>query len=240
MTLTCLIVDDEQLARDMLERYVSQIQDLFLLGKCKNARETEQILTKESVDLLLLDIQMPAKTGLDFLRTLEKRPMVILTTAYSDYALQGYELEVVDYLLKPIGFSRFEKAIEKARDLMLTKQKAMAFEAQNTYEKQSLLIKDGYKHHTIFLKDIQYIAAMREYVQYHTNKGKFMELRSLSKLELSLPQEHFLRIHRSYIVAESFVSGQEKNSLLLRSGTKLPIGKTYKQRVLKFLFSEKL
>jgi len=236
MILQCLIVDDEQLARDILEDYISRIKDLNVVAKCKNTSEAQAYLSKHSIDVLLLDIQMPQMTGVAFLRQLDNPPKVIFTTAYADYAIEGYELEVTDYLLKPIGFERFEKAIIKAREAINTEQKACTFEGNQTFETQFILIKEGYNHHKVFLKDIFYIAAMREYVQYHTKTGKLMELKSLSSIEKILPEMHFVRIHRSYIVAKSAVQGQEQNMLILPNELALPLGKTYKQRVLRELF----
>lgn len=236
MKINCLIVDDEQLARDMLEAYAQKISFLTIIGKCKNAAEASVFLKEKDIDLILLDINMPRMTGVDFLKNLDNPPMVIFTTAYSEYALEGYELEVVDYLLKPIGFDRFEKAANRAKELLSTEQKAQAFIDGQTFETQFILVKEGYNHHHVFLKDILYIAAMREYVRYHATHGKFMELKSIYTIEKLLPSEHFIRIHRSYIVAKTVVKGHEGNSLLLQNEVRLPLGKTYKQRVLEELF----
>ena len=236
MTINCLIVDDEQLARDMLEVYANQIPCLKVVGKCKSAQQAERFLSKHKVDLLLLDINMPRTSGIEFLRQLKAPPKVIFTTAYSDYTLEGYALEVVDYLLKPIGFKRFQKAVHRAEVLLSTAQKAKAYDANQSFEKQFILIKEGHNHHHIFLKDIQYIMAMREYVQYITTQGKFMELKSITKLEKALPTAHFIRIHRSYLVAKSEVQGHQQNTLRLKNDVMLPIGKTYKQKVVRSLF----
>jgi len=236
MNLQCLIVDDEQLAREMLEAYALRALELKVIAKCKSAAEAQACLSENKIDLLFLDIQMPRMTGVDFLRQLPNSPKVIFTTAYSDYALEAYELEVVDYLLKPIGFDRFEKAVNKVKELLSTEQKALAFENGQAFETQIILVKEGYNHHKVFLKNILYIAAMREYVQYHTPTGKLMELKALSEVDKALPSAHFIRIHRSYIVAKSAVKGHEQNSLLLQNGIALPLGKTYKQQVLRELF----
>ena len=236
MTLRCLIIDDEQLAREMLAAYATQIIGLHVVEKCKNTAEAAKILQKEQIDLLLLDIQMPRMTGTEFLRQLNNPPKVIFTTAFANYALEGYELEVVDYLLKPIGFDRFETAITKVRDLVKTEKKALAFEGEQTFETQFILVKEGYNHHKILLKDILYITAMREYVQYHTAHGRIMELKSISKVNNLLPDSHFIRIHRSYIVAKSAVLGHDKNVLLLEDDVRLAMGKTYKQLAMKVLF----
>ncbi len=236
MTIHCLIVDDEQLARDMLGAYCQKISFLNITGKCKSAAEAAVFLKEKNIELIFLDINMPKQSGVDFLRQLKKPPKVIFTTAYSEYAIEGYELDVVDYLLKPIGFERFENAVLKAKELSETKTKAIAFDAAQSFENQHILVKEGYSQHIVFLKDIIHVKAMREYVVYHTSNGKLMELSPISSVEKLLPSEHFIRIHRSFLVAKSAVTGHEKKSLLLKDGTILPLGKTYKQWVLKELF----
>ena len=225
----CLIVDDEQLAREMLEAYCLRVPGLTVAAKCKSAAEAAAVLAREKIDLIFLDIQMPQLNGTEFLRRLPDPPKVIFTTAFSDYALEGFELEVTDYLLKPIGFARFEKAVQKALETLAKEQKALSFEEQQSFDNQFIMVKQGYDHHKVFLKDILYIAALREYVQYHTRQGKFMELKPISKVEKELPGERFLRIHRSYIVARSAVEGQVGGCFLLANGDQLPIGKTYRQ-----------
>lgn len=237
--MTCLIIDDEQLARNLLAAYATRLPHLTVLQKCKNALEAQAFLAQQTVDLLLLDIQMPKLTGIHFLRQLQQPPKVIFTTAYSQYALEGYELEVVDYLLKPISFERFEKAIEKAKALIEQEEKAQAYENQQNFEQESILVKDGYDYHKILLKDILYIQAMREYVTYHTVSGKVMALKALSLVEQELPAEHFMRIHRSYIVAKAAVQGQQKGKLVLKNGVTVPLGKTYKAKILKCIFVKK-
>lgn len=236
MNINCLIVDDEQLARDMLEAYAKRIPFLNIIGKCKSPVEAMSSLKKQQVDLILLDINMPKMSGVDFIKQLPERPLIIFTTAYSEYTLVGFELQVVDYLLKPIGFNRFQKAIQRAFTLLSNANKARAFDSNQTFEQEYLLVKEGYNHHQVFLKDIIYVMAMREYVQYHTTSGKIMELKSISSIEKVLPAEYFIRIHRSYIVARPFVKGHEQNALLLNNNISLPLGKTYKQKVLTILF----
>ena len=236
MSIKCLIVDDEQLARDMLEAYAQRLDDLQIVGKCKSAMEGLHKLKEEKVDLLLSDIQMPRMTGIDFVQQLPYQPKVIFTTAYADYAIQGFDLEVVDYLLKPIGFERFEKAIQKVKNQLQIESQANAFNQKQCFEEQHILVKEGYDHHKLFLKDIIYIEAMREYIVYHLEERRVMELRPISQVITLLPATHFLRIHRSYIIAKSAVQGHQANKLILKKQLLLPIGKTYKQSVLKELF----
>ncbi|HMQ48039.1 MAG TPA: LytTR family DNA-binding domain-containing protein [Saprospiraceae bacterium] len=232
----CLIVDDEQPARDMLEAYVWRLGPGWVVAKCKSAAEARGVLVKEAIDLMFLDVEMPRMNGLDFLRELEQRPAVVLTTAFAQYALDGYDLEVLDYLLKPIGFERFQKATEKAMLYLDEHKKAMAYDVAQGFEHQSMVVKEGYDYRKIMLKDICYIQAMREYVVLHTAREKTMTLRPLAQLEATLPAAHFIRIHRSYIVARGWVKGSEGDRLLMANNTHLPIGKTYKKRVLQELF----
>ena len=231
MKLTCLIIDDEELARNILEAYAAKIDNLEVVRKCKNAKEAAAILEKEKVDIMFLDIQMPQMTGLEFLRQLSNPPKVIFTTAFSHYALEGYELEVVDYLLKPIGFERFQKAVEKTQILLNNSRKARAYETSQEFAEQFIMVKEGYNHHKIYLKDIYYIQAMQEYSAYHTVQGRVLELKTLSKVIHALPDAHFVRIHRSYVVARAAVKKQAGNEVILENGSSIPIGKTYRGRI---------
>jgi DNA-binding LytR/AlgR family response regulator len=237
--LTCLIVDDEELARTLLENYVNRLPYLNLVGKCSNPIEALQLLQRQSVDLIFLDIQMPEMIGTDFLKSLSQKPMVIFTTAYAEYALEGYELNVVDYLLKPFPFERFLKAVNKASDLAKLKSKegsnSTISSESSTNEKNYILVKSEHKVHRIFFDDIQYIQSMREYVAYYTPKGRILSLGSLKKLETDLPKNQFLRIHKSYIIAKSKVSTLEGNMVYIGK-EKIPIGASYREGALKLLF----
>lgn len=238
MSINCLIIDDEQWARELLQSYVTKFSFLKLLGKCKHLPEAKPFLDSNNVDLILLDINMPHESGIDFLRKQIHAPKVIFTTAYSEYALEGYNLEVVDYLLKPIGFERFQKAIHKAKGEIEMAQKVEAYEANLRSESQSMIVKEGYSLHRIYFRDILYIAAMREYVQYHLKNKKIMSLASLSSVEKQLNTKDFVRIHRSYIVAKNAVSTQKDNSIVLHNQVQLPLGKTFKARALDLLFTQ--
>ncbi len=236
MIINTLIVDDEQHARNMLESYVQQFSDFVLIAKCTSAMEAQTYLHQQKIDLIFLDIQMPKRTGIEFLRQLTNPPKIIFTTAFQEYALEGYELNVLDYLLKPIGFERFTQAIQKAVDIFSTKEKVQAYQQQQSFNNQFIIIKEGFSQYKIFLKDILYISAMQEYVQYHTKKGKRMELNSLANLEKVLPNEYFVRIHRSHIVSKLVISGKETKRIILNNEIILPIGKTYKNRISKINF----
>ena len=237
--LTCLIVDDEELARTLLENYVTRLPYLSLVGKCSNPIEALQLLQHQSVDLIFLDIQMPEMIGTDFLKTLSQKPMVVFTTAYAEYALEGYELNVVDYLLKPFPFERFLQAVNKASDLAKLKSKegsnSTISSESSTNEKNYILVKSEHKVHRIFFDDIQYIQSMREYVAYFTPNGRILSLGSLKKLETDLPKNQFLRIHKSYIISKVKVSTLEGNIVHIGK-EKIPIGASYREGVLKLLF----
>ena len=234
--LTCLIVDDEELARTLLENYISRLPYLKLAGKCSNPIEALQLLQHQSVDIIFLDIQMPEMIGTDFLKSLPQKPMVIFTTAYAEYALEGYELNVVDYLLKPFPFERFLKAVNKASDLAkLKNNKTITHSEKSTTEKNFILVKSEHKIYRISFDDIQYIQSMREYVAYYTPNGRILSLGSLKKLETDLPKNQFLRIHKSYIIAKAKVSTLEGNMVHIGK-EKIPIGASYREEVLKLLF----
>lgn len=237
--LTCLIVDDEELARTLLENYVNRLPYLNLVGKCSNPIEALQLLQHQSVDLIFLDIQMPEMIGTDFLKTFSQKPMVVFTTAYAEYALEGYELNVVDYLLKPFPFERFLQAVNKASDLAKLKSKegsnSTISSESSTNEKNYILVKSEHKVHRIFFDDIQYIQSMREYVAYFTPNGRILSLGSLKKLETDLPKNQFLRIHKSYIISKVKVSILEGNMVHIGK-EKIPVGASYREGVLKLLF----
>ena len=233
--LTCLIVDDEELARRLLENYIGRLPFLELAGQCKNPLEAMTVLREQPVDLLFLDIQMPELSGVDFLRTLPHKPLTIFTTAYTEYALEGYALDVVDYLLKPIGFERFVQAVNKAAARLAPPVAPPSLETPAG--KDYLLVKSDHKVHRLPYDEIVYIESMREYVAYHTAaSGRILSLGSLKALEEELPAERFLRIHKSYMVNLSKVKSLEGNMLHI-GGAPLPIGASYKEVVVNRIFA---
>ncbi len=231
-SLRCIIVDDEELARTLLENYVSKMPNLELVAKCKNPLEAMAVLQSEKIDLMFLDIQMPELTGVEFLKTMNDKPMVIFTTAYADYALEGYALDVVDYLLKPFGLDRFIQAVNKA---VARTSGESEKETTSATKKNYLLVKSEHKVHKIYFEDINYIQGMREYVAFHTPEGRILSLNALKKLELELPSDEFIRIHKSYIVPIKKIKTLEGN-LLHIGKEKLPIGAMYKDAVLSRVF----
>ena len=240
-TLSCIIIDDEELGRDLLENFIGRIHHLKLLGKFSNPLKALPCLNEDSVDIIFLDIQMPEMTGIEFLKTLSITPAVIFTTAYDDYALQGYELSIVDYLLKPFSFTRFLQAVNKASELIELRHKAQKEPSLNAAldsQDQSafLLINADHKLYRLYLKDILYIQSMREYVVYFMEQEKIMAFGSLKSLEKKLPPADFMRIHKSYIIAKKRVRSLQGNQVNIGVAT-LPIGGSYRNEVMTKLFS---
>lgn len=238
-TLKVLIVDDEYHARKLLSEYVSKLPFLELTGTGANVFEAMDILRKEKVDILLSDIQMPEITGLEFARSLKNPPFVIFTTAYSEYAVESYELDVIDYLLKPIAFPRFLQAINKVveRKEINTSNTPLLSQARpqvqpEKLEEDNIVVKSGYKIYKINYPDLIYIEGQREYVTFHTTRQKITSLASLKDLEKKLPSNLFVRIHKSYIISVKHIELIDKNILHI-AGKKLPIGNSYKESLMK-------
>ena len=229
--LNVLVVDDEFHARKLLADYVSRIPFLNLARSCMNVFEAIETMQKEYIDLLILDIQMPDMTGMEFARSLHKKPVIIFSTAYSEYAVEGFELDVADYLLKPIEFPRFLQAVYKAKSRIDAQSPVVAINQQTTRIQPEandfLIIKDGPKIHKIGYSDLLYIEGQREYVTFHTTQKNITALYVMKNLEESLPREHFIRVHKSYIVAIKHIEMIEGNMLKV-SGEKIPIGGSYK------------
>ncbi len=234
MSYTCLIVDDEQLARQLLQEYVTKVGTLELKGMCKNPLEAMEILERENIDILFLDIQMPELTGVEFVKTLQNKPAIIFTTAYSEYALEGYQLDVIDYLVKPFPLDRFIKAVNKATGFIDLQRKA---QQSSEIEEEYVLLHADHKIYKVMLNDIQYIEGLKEYVSYFTKEKRIIVLQSLKSIEESLPSDKFIRVHRSYIVPINKIKTLDGNQVQI--GDKLiPIGRSYKEDVLKRVFNE--
>lgn len=227
-----LIVDDEALARKLLHEHASKLPQLEVVGLCKSALEAQAVLLQQEVDVIFLDIQMPDLTGLEFLRTLRNRPATILTTAYVEYAVDAYDLEVVDYLLKPIVFERFFRAVSRAMGQKVLPVKSLppipGHPPEPKQSRQSLFVKTDQKLVQVNYVDIKYIEGLREYVRIHTVQDQLIVLQSLSKLMAALPRERFARIHRSYIINLDFIDSISGNVVLL-AGNELPISKGQKE-----------
>lgn len=229
-----LLVDDEYLALNLLEAYVQQVPDLELLGKEKLPMKALERLQQGQVDLLFLDIQMPVLSGNNLLRTLQNPPLVIFTTAYTEYAIEAYDLNVVDYLLKPFPFERFLQAVQKAKQLLNVRQSSNSGENQTSPNFLSLKV-DG-KLVKVFLEDILYIEGLKEYVRFVcSGNRRYVTLESLRNLEELLPAQQFSRVHKSYIVAKTKVSALDGN--MLEIGTvKIPISRGKRDEVVADIF----
>lgn len=228
--LKTIIVEDEHLAAEGLKSYVAEIDFLELEAYCENALEANKILSEQTIDLIFLDIQMPKLTGIDFLKSLSKPPMVIFTTAYPNYALQGYELDVIDYLVKPYPFDRFLKAVNKAKD-------RFALENSNKQESSKdraldyFFVKTDQKLEKVVINEICYVEAMENYVIIHTDSQKIISLMTMKSMEEKLPANQFIRSHKSYIVNINKVESIEGNCLNVKS-KQLPISRQNKQEIL--------
>ena len=229
-----IILDDERPAVQILSMFVKKVPFLQLELATTNAFEALEILNNKKIDLLFLDIQMPDITGIELLDALSKPPMLVFTTAYEQYALQGYELDVVDYLIKPIRFSRFLKAANKAQKHHQYEQQAQNLTIENTNKDSFLFIKADYKTIKIDFDDILYIEGLKDYVKIFTKSKMFLTRLNLKGIEQKLPSQDFIRIHRSYIVAFSKITSFQKSQLTVTTKS-LPISDTYRDVLLKRL-----
>lgn len=230
--MKCIIIDDEQLARDLVESYVDKVPFLTLTGKYKSGLEALDALGEEPVDLIITDIQMPDLLGTDLVKSLNHPPMVIFTTAYRDYALEGFELEAIDYLLKPFSFDRFIKSANKAKELFDLRKSEQ--EAPN-FKSNYLTVKADHKLYKVLYSDIKYIEGMREYVSFHVPTGRITALMSLKSLEQELPSSQFIRCHKSFIVNKDYVTILDSNNLVVQEKN-IPIGQSYKEKVVSEIF----
>jgi DNA-binding LytR/AlgR family response regulator len=234
--LTCIILEDEPLAARILTDYIEQLGSLELKAHFKNALLATEFLHKNKIDLIFLDIHLPKLKGMNFLRTLQNRPQVIITTAYNEYAVEGFELNVVDYLLKPIEFDRFMMAVNKVKRLS-TENAGQYYPAQFTQkmEKDYLFISVQKKKIRLELIDIIFIESQREYIRILTTKGEFLTKMSTIEIESRLPANQFTRIHRSFIIALSKIESFTAEEIDIMGHT-LPIGRGYREKIQQLLF----
>ncbi|OJW82700.1 MAG: DNA-binding response regulator [Bacteroidetes bacterium 46-16] len=223
MIINCLVVDDEPVARQGLLEHIKEIDFLNPVGECKDALEASALLQKEKVDLVFLDIQMPKLTGIDFLKSLPVQPLVIFTTAYPQYAIEGYELDIVDYLLKPISFNRFLKAALKAQDKFYLQHKQLQPAADDFF-----FVKSGQKIEKINFADILYLEGMSNYIIIHTQQKKHVSYLTFKGIQEQLPKDQFIRTHKSFLVSVSAIQAIDGNEVILETG-KIPISKNYKE-----------
>jgi len=235
MNLKCVIIDDEFLARKYLKDYVDKYPMLELVGDFNSPLKAMELIKTGKVDLMFLDIQMPDITGIEFLKTMERSPHVILTTAYEEYAIQGYELNVVDYLLKPFSFERFLKAVNKVQELAEKNRQTGRSESGEVnlkpqLKEDHLIIRADRKLYKINYEDLLFIEGQKAYVTFHTKKKNITALASLRDLEEQLPSSLFIRIHNSFIVSIPKIDSLEGNQLEI-GGKLLSVGKSYRADV---------
>lgn len=238
MIIKCIAIDDEPLALNKMSNYIVKTPFLELSGTFRSGFEAMDLLSKSNIDLMFVDINMPDINGLDFFKSLQNKPQIIFTTAFSEYAFEGFKVNALDYLLKPIGFNDFLKAANKARNYFETISRQSGKE---NHGKEYLFVKSEYKIVKISLDDIIYIEGIREYVRIHLTNGKsIMPLFSLHFLEEQLPSDKFMRVHRSYIVNLEKISTIEHNRIIFDGKVYIPVSEQYKEFFMKFLISHSL
>lgn len=239
--IKCIVVEDEPVAREILCDYIQEVPELKIMGVFRSGIEAREFLAHHEVDLVFLDINMPKLTGIGLLEVLDTHPMVVMTTAYPEYALQGYEYDVVDYLLKPFSFKRFLRSVGKIENrlknnTLLSKSELPtgpeSKDAQSLY--RQLVVKSDKKTWPIELVTILYIEAVGDYVNIHTREKRILVNETMKNIEEALPSRHFIRVHKSWIVSRSAIEYIEGNGIICGKTT-LPIGKTYKDKVLQWL-----
>ncbi len=236
MNLKCIAIDDEPLALQQVASYIQKIPFLELVGQCSSAFQALELLENQQVDLMFLDINMPDLNGLEFVKSLTQKPLLIFTTAYSEYALEGFKVDALDYLLKPFSFAEFSKAAGKARTQFELMQNApKKLESNNKF----LFIKSEYKLLRVNLNDILFIEGMKEYVRIHiTGQKPIMTLLSMKSLEAKLPENKFMRVHRSYIVNLEKVTTVERLTIVFEDKNRIPVSDNYKEKFQAFLESK--
>lgn len=237
--MKCIIIDDEPLAVDVIESYLQKIGNMEIVATCNNPLDAFSLINKHQVDLVFLDIEMPNLTGIDLVRTIHNIPQFIFTTAYPQYALEGFNLNATDYLVKPIPFQRFLKAISKAKDKYELEQQSNNFSSVNSSIEQEvndfIFVKAEYENIKIDVNDIKYIQGLKDYIKIYTKDSKkaILTLSNFKEILDKLPKQ-FLRVHRSYIVNISYIKALQKTKVVI-DDMRIPIGETYKKEVLQRL-----
>ncbi len=229
MKTRCIIIDDEPLARELIRGHIRKLENFEIIAECANAMEAMESLRSKQVDLMFLDIKMPQITGLEFLKTLKNPPAVIITTAFSQYAIEGFELDVVDYLMKPVTFERFFKAVNKY--FSTRKKQDVTLENGNSVNDHAFIyVKENKKIIKIYLKEIHFIEGLNEYIRIHTESRRVVVKSSLQSIEEKLPPELFIRVHKSYIVSIPKIRAFNATTIELENA-KVRIGRNYKNQV---------
>jgi DNA-binding LytR/AlgR family response regulator len=225
--IRCIIVEDESLAQDVIKNHLQRCDRFKLVGTYRNALEAKEALDKEEVDLIFLDIQLPGMTGLN----LTNPPLVVFTTAYPEYALESYEFNVIDYLLKPISFERFSKTVDKITDGKIFRPSSKELQA---FPREHIFIKSNSKFFRVGFPEIRYIEGMKDYLKIHTAEHTIITHQTMSEMENILPSDKFIRIHKSYIVAFAHIKSVFGNSVEMEK-IMLPIGLNYKEKIMSFI-----
>ena len=236
--IKAIIVDDEPLALDVLETYIAQLPELELVARCENALEAREVLKEHDVDLMFLDINMPQLTGIDLVKTLSVKPNFIFTTAHPYYAVEGFELNAIDYLMKPIPLERFMKAVNKVIDMQVGETSAPEKKKENF-----IFVKADKKLIKVNFDDILYIEGLKDYVIIRQKEGRVITLHTMKSLEAKLPDHIFKRIHRSYIVNIGAIDAIVGNMIELKEKSQvkhIPIGKNYREELLKVINKNRL
>lgn len=232
MKTKCLIIDDEPLARDLMRNHIQKLENFEIVGECGDAMKALKELRDQKIDLMFLDIQMPQITGIEFLKILKNPPKVIITTAYREYALEGFELDVVDYLLKPITFERFLKSVNKYYQMSQDESQLLTTPVSEVIQPAEpfIYVKENKRVIKVHLSEILYVEGLSEYVQIYTDKKKIITKTTMTSLEEKLPGESFLRIHKSFIVSLSRIEAFTASTIEV-PGKELPIGRSFKNSV---------
>jgi two-component system LytT family response regulator len=233
MKVKCMIVDDEPMAREIISSFVGKIHNLELVATCKNVSEAFSILQKESIQLIFLDINMPEISGLSLAKSIQHKSQVIFTTAYREYALEGFDLQAVDYLLKPISFDRFLKAVQKYFDLQVSKE-IIHQEKVSEVKETSIFVRSDRKMVKVRFSEIRYVESLSDYVKIFTNQETIVTRETISNIESKLPSKEFLRTHRSYIVSMNKINSFT-NEFVELDKKAIPISRSYKENVLEKL-----
>ncbi len=236
MKLNCLIVDDEPIARRGLQEYVDDIAFLHPLGSCENALKASHFLNEHKVDLIYLDIQMPKLSGIDFLKTLKNPPLTIFTTAFTDYAIEGYSLDIIDYLVKPITFDRFLKASQKAFEFFQMRARA---EGGATDNMDYFFVRCDSKFEKVLYRDVAYVEALQNYAVIHVPGRRLITYITLTSLESQLPNDRFVKVHKSFIVSIPHIDAIDGNEILIEN-ERIPISRSLREEVIQLIMGNRL
>jgi len=226
--ISCLIIDDEPPAVDLLKQYAGMVDQLEVVDTCKSAIKAFDLLKNKGIDLIFLDIRMPILNGIEFLKTLQNPPAVILTTAYREYALDGYDLDIIDYLLKPITFERFLKAVDRFRNRMDSSKETFKVDPTHVF------FNINKTRHKILLREILYVESLKDYVKIHLNETSLVVKGNIGSILKNLPTKRFIRIHRSFAIGLSHVESFNQSEVVIRE-VSIPIGVSYRKQIMKNL-----